>query len=140
MNKKTNQERLNALNKKTDKLLNEHGWFFHYVPLENGIANIHTHGLLENFNHQDIQIVLMLSQDVAQGVLNTLVDNIKGGYEYKAGKHSNVLQGFDVECKEFAEGGRTVVRVALPDPRGHFPGDDGCSAPYNSQYEELDNY
>ncbi|SFJ74906.1 hypothetical protein [Thermoflavimicrobium dichotomicum] len=50
------------------EMMVKHSWYIHFVPGENGYANIHTHGLMESYHHPDLQIVLFLDPDIAQGI------------------------------------------------------------------------
>ena len=54
-----------------ENMLQEYGWYMHSILAEDidGIhANYHTHGLRDNFNHQDLQIALNMDPEVAHSV------------------------------------------------------------------------
>jgi hypothetical protein len=58
------------------------GWIIHFVPDEKfpvkgmtGLYNIHTHGILEKYNHLDIQIVCPVPPQIAHIVIWDMVKN-----------------------------------------------------------------
>ena len=54
-----------------ENMLQEYGWYMHSILAEDidGIhANYHTHGLRDNFNHQDLQIALNMDPEAAHSV------------------------------------------------------------------------
>jgi hypothetical protein len=125
------------------EMLEEYGWFVHYVFETDknelkGLANIHTHGILENFNHLDVQIVLPLSPEVAHPVLVEVVEKIKNGTTFKDNEvSSEVLYDMDVYFLKFNEGNREVLRVMLPDPKGSLPNERECDEMYKRQLEII---
>ncbi|MED3554125.1 DUF4262 domain-containing protein [Cytobacillus praedii] len=127
----------------TNEMMEKYGWLIHFVSETdlnefNGLSNIHTHGLKENFNHSDFQVFLPVDPQTIHPILIMMVEQVKEGKVFETGKKdSQVLQGFDVIFKEFEEEDRTVMRLILPDPNGKFPGEEGCMAPYSRQFEEL---
>lgn len=114
----------------------------HYVPLENGLANVHTHGVEENYGHPDLQIVLPLEPNLATAVLNGIVDTyINTGNKLVDGEFNpHLIQDAVAKTVLQEETGRTVFRIILPDPNAKFPEDEGCQTPYNRQYENLEGY
>lgn len=100
----------------------EHGgWFVHYVgnDTDTGLANIHTHGLEETAGHPDFQLVAPVPPALAQGILQRLVDRVKGGERFEAGRrYDGVVEAFDVLMVGAEESGRPVLRVVLPDRHG----------------------
>ncbi|MGM9928471.1 MAG: DUF4262 domain-containing protein [Bacillus sp. (in: firmicutes)] len=119
------------------KLLDKQGWFFHYVPAEHSLVNIHTHGLAENLHHMDLQIVLPIEKEMAELLLKTVIENIKNGYTYYEGLYNNVIEDENVEFKTFKEQDRDVLRIVFPDNDGLLPDDEKCQNPYNQQYIQL---
>lgn len=125
------------ISEENQAFLDKQGWFYQYEEIDGPVANIHTHGLAENLNHIDLQIVLKLDEDLVQMLLNTIIDNIAEGYKYREGRSNQVIDSIEVEFKLFEESDRKVLRVILPDEQGRFPNDEGCQEPYNKQYVEL---
>lgn len=125
------------ISEENQKLLDKQGWFFDYEEIDGPLANIHTHGLVENLHHTDLQIVLKLDEETAGTLLHSIIENIKGGYTYYEGRSNKVIEDLEVEFKKFKEDGRDVLRLIIPDQDGRFPNEEGCSEPYSKQYAEL---
>ncbi len=125
------------ISEENQALLDRQGWFLDYEVMDGPISNIHTHGLAENLNHADLQIVLKLEEEMAAMLFETIISNIADGYKYKVGRSTNVIEGIEVEFKVFEEGSRKVLRLILPDSEGRFPDHEGCEAPYKHQYETI---
>lgn len=113
------------------KNIEEYGWLVHFVSDEPGCPfrmNIHTHGLLENFNHTDLQICAPIGPEIAHGILINLVDLIKKGITFEPRKE---YSGEDIiECPysiyfaEAEECGRLVLRLIIPDSQNRIlPGE-----------------
>lgn len=123
------------------KSLEKFGWFTHFVPDENyplGV-NIHTHGIKESFSHPDIQIIIGLPPEIVQSILHPLVKKIKAGKTFKAGEsYSKIIKGFKVRFESTFECGRAVLRMILPDPKGHLE-KDKMDPGYARQYEGCVN-
>lgn len=67
-------------------------------------CTFHTHGLKENFNHSDIQVVLPVDSQTIHPILIMMVEQVKEGKVFETDKKdSQVLQRFDVIFKEFEE-------------------------------------
>ena len=70
------QEALDILEK---ELLKKYGWFPHkvteYDPQSPTGFNMHTHGILENFDHPDFQIVVPGPDQIWVGFFHQLVDD-----------------------------------------------------------------
>lgn len=142
MHEKIFKRRVQNMVSKEQEMLEEHGWLVHFVFESNGelngLANCHTHGLLENFGHKDLQIVLPISPENAHPLLSGIVSQIKEGRVFEPDiATSKVISNFDVFFKEFEENERTVLRLILPDPNGKYPSDEDCEDPYNRQFEIL---
>jgi len=124
--------------------INEYGFYAHYVYETegnrefNGLANLHTHGLKESFNHMDLQLVIPINMQTASGLFHTVAKNIKKGKTYQAGKlYDDVIRNYFVKFENFTDKGRPVLRMILPDEKGFFPGDRECSGIYRRQTEVL---
>lgn len=134
----------NRLQEWQNKCLNEHGWYMHYVPDDTSSpysVNIHTHGLLKNFNHPDIQICMPLSKKVVQSIFIGVIIKIKAG-ELTIEKdkyYDGVLGGgYKVKYIDAIETNRSVLRMILPDKAGHLEYLD-MDPEYQGQYTKLDN-
>ena len=128
-------------------------WIIHYVAngaqcVECGkkefsflqyACNAHTHGM-ENYNHQDFQIVLNCSQEEIMRILNTLGLRVKAGERFKDGDYvKGIYEDCDVRLEAFEECGRTVLRVVIPDKYNRFPDDDACTGAYLLQTLQTDD-
>lgn len=120
--------------------LAEYGWIVHSVGDDSDSPtgfNVHTHGLVENFDHPDFQIVIQMPPQYIYAILEGLVDRVKEGERFSADEMvDDVLHGFQVKMVEATECGRTVLRIILPDKKGN------CDSwtmedPYLRQYGDL---
>lgn len=127
------------------EMMDKHGWIVDCVfdsvdsKCQTGTgADIHTHGLVENMNHKDLQIVLPIQAEKAHGVLCTIVKLIKEGKKFEAGKcYSGILQNnLKVRFVEATEHDRTVLRVILPDQNGKLH-HNTLETPFKVQYNGL---
>ena len=140
----TNWERRMAVQNHIKKMLETHGWVLHTVydregdnPL-NGLANIHTEGLPENFSHKNIQVVLPVSAQVIYPIVYGMMEKIKTGYVFEPNqRNSEVLEGADVYFQEIAQGNETYLRMIMPDREGRLPNEEGCTGVYTRQFEQL---
>lgn len=122
--------------------LREHGWLIHYLSGSDGeyggLANIHTHGLQENFHHPDFQVVMPIPPEVIHPILTLLAEEVKGGRVFEPYvRQERVLKGMDVIFLPYRESGREVLRLVLPDPTGKLPEDEGCDPAYAMQIQAL---
>jgi len=118
--------------------LEKTGWLAHSVvddvktPLG---VNFHTHGIKENFNHTDFQIVLPLRPEIAHSFFNLLVEEIKNGKTFEAGKeYDNLTIGYITRFINAKECGRDVLRMLICNPEGTYEGEM-----YEAQFTMLDN-
>lgn len=121
------------------------GFFTHFVAPrvghpEDSPAQAHTHGLVESMNHPDLQIKFPLSGKTAQGVFHSVVDRIREGQRFEAGKdYDGILTNdYKVRMIEAIEDGRTVLRIILPPKSGALDQDKMEEEIYKAQYEGLD--
>lgn len=136
------QERVLAVKQAEQNMLKEHGWYVHYIfetdqREYDGMANIHTHGLKENFDHAELQLVMPLEPGTAQLILNSLFQEIKNGKRFEAGVVYENIFTLPVSFANFTEDGRDVLRILIPDPQGKLPDQDDCEAMYKRQLEQL---
>ncbi len=117
----TIEERMQQMREWHAQQLVKHGWYTHMTFPEDGGTywNIHTHGMSENFNHPDLQLVIGLPEHTTNGILHNFADRIKAGEKFKAGDRvSKIVGKYDVLLVEREECGRKVLRIILPDPKG----------------------
>ena len=117
------------------------GWIVHYVGDDSDSptgVNIHTHGIMESYDHLDLQIVMPLPQNVAHPILGIIVDRIKNGEKFGDG---DVLEqviggGFTLKVVAATECNRDVLRIIFPDQSGDC---DvwSMSEPYRRQYGDI---
>ena len=130
---------LEAVQQKETAMIQEHGWFVHFVPgsdVPYGL-NIHTHGLFEVLDHLDLQICLSMDPQTAHNILGEVIeDHIKKGEKLVAGeKYEKIIgNGYKVLFLNAKEGDRNVLRLIFPDKDGGFDGVmskqlEGCDIP-----------
>lgn len=91
--------------------------------------NIHTHGLKKNFNHPEVQIILPLADQVASGIMNTVVEKfVVNGDGLKDGQVIKDLfnPGFDIVIKHHQQLNaygeqEEFMRVMIPDEQNNIP-------------------
>ena len=130
------KKRIQMLREQDEEMLKKYGWIVHYVfPAKEGeLANIHTHGVEENFNHKDFQIVLPLPQQLVHSLLVSVVERVKRGERFEPQKpYSNIIANYNVYFVEKYEGDRLVLRMIFPDEQGKYPWDSGCEPYYCDQ-------
>ena len=116
---------LDALARQHEKMMEEHGWMAHFViddkDFPNG-TNYHTHGLDSSFSHPDLQICLPIRPEVAHGLFETAVNNIKNGASYEPGKeYGNILKDdFKIKFIEVVVDDHKLLRMVLPDENGKY--------------------
>jgi Domain of unknown function (DUF4262) len=124
------------------QMIEEYGWYMDAIFAEEYDdihANYHTHGVQENFNHMDFQIVLNMDPEIANDIFFTLIDEISSGTRFEEGnEYSDIIEGFKVTFKQYKEMGRDVLRVLLPDEDGVLPIEENCDQYYKSQLDDYD--
>lgn len=124
------------------QMLEEYCWYMDAIFAEEYDdihANYHTHGVQENFNHMDFQIVLNMDPEIANDIFLTLIDEINSGTRFEEGnEYSDIIEGFKVTFKLYKEMGRDVLRVLLPDENGVLPTEENCDQYYKSQLDDYD--
>jgi hypothetical protein len=100
------------------------GWIGDYIfgcdDMPYGI-NAHTHGLAENFDHLDLQVVLDINDRMINNIFTTCADRIKEGETFEPGvPYAGVLRGYMVTFAKAKEDDREVLRVILPDKDGNL--------------------
>jgi Domain of unknown function (DUF4262) len=129
---------MDEMRNQENQWLKERGWFAHIVPYQYPFADIHTHGLSENFHHTDIQLVLMFDKATIQKTLDIIVDYIQAGNVIHDGDEIEGLFKCPVRFVKTVDvtDGRPLLRLILPDAKGRFPEDETCDFPYREQLSE----
>jgi hypothetical protein len=120
-----------------------HGWYSHFVILENDRqdrVNYHTHGLAEHYGHLDFQLVLPIEPSSLHDLAARLVERVKKGERFVAGMRvSRILKNYDVllvKMNETHRIERPILRVILPDKDGNL-NKGSVSSMFATQFEEL---
>lgn len=135
------EDGLGALVERERQMMEEHGWYIHAVQDDKQFPfkfNAHTHGVTENFNHPDLQIVFPLQFGVINSLLKIVIDRIKEGERFEPGKRYSEICGDDYEVVfvETEEGGRKVLRMIIPDvDNGLDP--SVMQSPFEEQFSDL---
>jgi hypothetical protein len=118
------------------KSMLKYGFYVHFIH-DHIPQDYHTHGLVESFNHLDVQIVLSIPNDIAMYILHSFVALLKKGDRFRDG---DIVKGilandYDIKLWQTVETGRPVLRMLLPDKSGRFPDDSDCSLRFKNQFE-----
>lgn len=110
------------------EMLKQYGWYVHFVMDDNtcpNYINFHTHGLLETFNHPDLQICFPISNESAHAIFNTIVEQIIPGLQFQpAVKYGQIIGGgFKLEFINATECNRKVLRIVFPNKDGGYEGE-----------------
>lgn len=136
------EEALANFRKWEQESLEKYGWYVHYVGSDRDVPtgyNAHTHGLVEKYNHPDLQIVCPLPPRVAHGTFWNIVDRIAAGEKFKAGDVVSDIagNGYKVKFVNAWEVDRPVLRVIIPD-KDHNLDRDTLTGNFELQYADLD--
>jgi Domain of unknown function (DUF4262) len=90
----------------------KHGWIVHLVGDDSDSPtgfNLHTHGLRQNYDHPDFQIVIPLPEKIGHALMITLANRVKAGERFEAGQTVTELlgNGMLVKLIDATECGRT---------------------------------
>jgi len=125
----------------SNKNKKEIDWIVHYVcggddklHFKPHLANIHTHGMRELYNHPEFQIVLTVEYKYALYILNKLGCMVQSGRRFKPGEKVSGIGICDLPLYEATDNGKPVLRVIIPDKQFLLPDDERCGFPYNLQY------
>jgi len=119
--------------------MDEHGWFVHFILGDAETATgscAHTHGLPKTFEHPDLQITCPLPEKTAHNILIQAVELIRHGVKFINGEDYDSVIGGDLKVRAFqaTEGGRSVIRLIMPDKHGNLD-KEKMEGPFASQYE-----
>jgi len=114
------------------------GWYAHLVTNDDKCpsgVNGHTHNVKEAYGHKDLQICLPIQPEILNGLLTTVVDEIKKGKKFESGvEYDNIFSGgFKAKFLDAFECGRPVLRLLIPDKNGKYEGK------YAEQLTKLNN-
>lgn len=125
----------------SNKKKKEMDWIVHYVcggdnrlRFKPHLANIHTHGMRELYNHPEFQIELAIEYKYALYILNELGRMVQSGRRFKAGDAVSGIGICDLPLFEATDNGRPVLRVIIPDKQFLLPNNENCEYPYNLQH------
>ncbi|WCF11554.1 DUF4262 domain-containing protein (plasmid) [Paenibacillus thiaminolyticus] len=119
--------------------IEKYGFYIHIVPGTTQ-CNYHTHGLVESFEHRDLQIVLPIDPQLAGALFHSIVNEIKNGKKFEEGVDYFGLVAdpkMPTAFKKVKETGRTVLRMLIPDRNGVLPGREGCDPAFATQWIDL---
>lgn len=123
-----------------EERLKNPGWFIHAIGNDENYpfnVNFHTHGLQENYNHLDLQLICPVPVPVVQGIFNFIVDQIKEGVVFESGQMvEGIFGGLFVKLEKAEEGEREILRVIVPDPEGSVD-PWSMKSPFKKQYFDI---
>ena len=129
------------LRKQHKELMDKYGFVIHNVfpsSDEEILWSHHTHGLKENFNHMDLEIVLPIHPEMAGGLIHGMVEQIKNGESFEDKLVSDrVIQNYNVQLVKVNSENRELLRIVLPDANGNFPSDEDCEDVYKNQLDDI---
>ena len=117
----------------SERMIAEYGFVIHHVfaTKEDQDWNIHTHGLVESYDHPELQICLGLPQKTAASIFHDIVNRIKVGERFEHGQVDDELL---VELSiRFVEVNPELIRLIMPDKDGKYL-ESEVSGVYKNQY------
>ncbi len=130
---------MEELHKKEAECLKKDKFYVHLVAEEDGRRiNAHTHGLVENFSHPDLQIVAAIPPKIIMRIFWDIVGQLKEGKTFQDGKKYKGVIGNNLEVLfwKTRETGRDVLRIILPDSNGNLA-NGFISGGFEHQYDDL---
>lgn len=128
----TVEQALSVVAERTRTAIAQYGWAAHVIP-DASPATAHTQGLMETYEHPDLQVVLPADPATLQRLLRPLAEAVKAGRIFHPGDEAEGVFNVPVRFAERGEGGRQVLRALFPDPQGRFPGDPGVDPEWGKQ-------
>lgn len=114
--------------KHTHEMMDQYGWIVHLITnAKNHYKyDAHTHGLSDNFNHLDLQVVYPLPQDVLYSIILPIIRDIRAG---KVFAENLIFRGYlkgemPLTFHKTIETDREVLRLILPDKNANLFIDD----------------
>lgn len=136
----SHDEAWESFRKQEQDMIDKYGWLIHFVepdpdyPLN---VNYHTHGMVDNLDHPDLQIVVPLPPQVANSLFHTIVNYIKLGDKFEDGSFAEkVVKHYSVKFVKAKENDREVLRIIIPDVDGNLERDT-IVGDLGKQYADL---
>ena len=130
-----------SLEQKQKEWMKKYGFVIHNVfpdSQDEVLWSHHTHGLKENFNHMDLEVVLPIDPQIVGSIFHGMVDLIKGGESFEDKLISDkVIRNYNVQLVKVNDGQRDLIRIILPDVNGKFPSDPDCADVYKNQLDDI---
>jgi len=118
-----------------NSMLEQHGWYVHYVFIDEHTVDSHTHGLIDNFNHPELQIIFPLPETTVHKIFSRIINNIREGAKYKENNYvEGIIDNYKIKfIKSPDENTYDVLRIIVPDVSGNL--DVGTLVPpFHLQY------
>lgn len=111
----------------------KYGWIVHFTTDQ---SDIHTHGLVEKYNHPDLQIAFPLPPQIAHQLLHNTVKRIEKGEKFEIGEDYSEIagQGYKVRFVQAIESDRVVLRMIIPPANGELDRHKMNSELFEKQY------
>lgn len=103
------------------------------------MCDAHTYGLSE-YDHDELQMVLDLPKKMIAYILNSIGMRIAAGERFEPGQDITDILGTPlgkpvaIKIIRLEKG---ILRLMIPDPEYRYPGDEGCTYPYNMQDQPV---
>jgi len=81
----------------------------------------------------DFQLVLPLSKDHVDRILNAFGMEVKKGKKYEPGSYNEKFFSNDFRIVPAYDRGRNVLRIILPDSKSRYPENPLCECPFKHQ-------
>lgn len=110
-------------------------WYIHSIfqtpDLPDYIQNNHTHGMQEEYDHYDFQLLINPGENEISRLLNTISFRVQEGERFIHGQMvSGLYEDCNIRLDLSRETGRDVLRLIIPDADNRFPEDPLCKEPY----------
>ncbi len=133
--------------RRQEEIMKEHGWIVHLVLPEEGeksnMVDMHTHGLVEKYDHVELQLVAWIGQEKLMDIMHTVVDRIENGETFEPDRvYMNVLANDMPVATKLVCGseGTPQLRIILPDASGSVD-PDAMRSPWDMQHTwAIDDY
>ena len=125
-----------------EKCMKSHGWYCHFIFDDKDSPynrNVHSHGVLESFDHPDFQVMGAIHAETCHHIIAGVIDQVKDGKKFKSvDKLGNIVNDtMDILFIDAKECGRDVLRIILPDPDGNVDADK-IDSKWVGQYRDTD--
>lgn len=142
-------EKIKELTEKAEFMKKNFGFYYHLVvndDINKQLIEIHTHNLLNAFDHIDLQIIITpnMTPEFVNNFLNEIIDEILSFSYVRNRKYTNnssfSYNGQQIVTKTILdEYNRTLLRFIFPDENGLYPWDDDCDPLYKVQFTDVDS-